>query len=189
MSQLRNRPRLRHAYQHHSAGRIAAGILFERKTFEEVEILPLQSPPRNRECARFRFREKDLRDPPIRTCRHRRPAARDHQRAARQTRCGGGRGQQYVTAELTRRHIPGVALAIVRGGKVIKAQGYGKADLEHEIPVTPETVFKIGSVSKQFLSTGIMVLAQDGRVSVDDPVASTSTACRSRGAASRCGTS
>ena len=77
---------------------------------------------------------------------------------------------KYVRAEMTRRHIPGVALAIVRGGKVIKAQGYGKADLEHEIPVTPETVFKIGSVSKQFLATGIMVLAQDGRLSVDDPV-------------------
>ena len=77
---------------------------------------------------------------------------------------------KYVTAELTRRHIPGVALAIVRGGKVIKAQGYGKADLEHEIPVTPQTVFKIGSVSKQFLATGIMLLAQDGRLSVDDPV-------------------
>jgi D-alanyl-D-alanine carboxypeptidase len=77
---------------------------------------------------------------------------------------------KYVTAELTRRHIPGVALAIVRGGKVVKAQGYGKADLEHEIPVTPETVFKIGSVSKQFLATGIMLLAQDGRLSVDDPV-------------------
>jgi CubicO group peptidase (beta-lactamase class C family) len=53
---------------------------------------------------------------------------------------------------------------------VIKAQGYGKADLEHEIPVTPETVFKIGSVSKQFLATGIMLLAQDGRLSVDDPI-------------------
>jgi CubicO group peptidase (beta-lactamase class C family) len=76
----------------------------------------------------------------------------------------------YVTAEMTRRHIPGVALAILRDGKVLKATAYGKADLEHDIPVTPETVFKIGSVSKQFLATGIMVLAQDGRLSVDDPI-------------------
>jgi CubicO group peptidase (beta-lactamase class C family) len=77
---------------------------------------------------------------------------------------------------MARVHIPGVALAVVRGGKVIKAQGYGVADLEHEVPVTPETVFKIGSVSKQFLATGIMLLAQDGRLTVDDPVAKHLTA-------------
>ncbi len=64
-----------------------------------------------------------------------------------------------------------MALAVVRAGKVIKAEGYGVADLEHGIPVTPQTVFKIGSVSKQFLAAGIMLLAQDGRVAVDDPVA------------------
>jgi len=81
-----------------------------------------------------------------------------------------------VRAEMARVHIPGVALAVVRGGKVIKAQGYGVADLEHEVPVTPETVFKIGSVSKQFLATGIMLLAQDGRLTVDDPVAKHLTA-------------
>jgi CubicO group peptidase (beta-lactamase class C family) len=77
---------------------------------------------------------------------------------------------RFVTAEMTRQHIPGVSIAVVRSGKVTKAQGYGMADLEHEIPVTPETVFKIGSVSKQFLATGIMLLAQDGRLSIDDPI-------------------
>jgi D-alanyl-D-alanine carboxypeptidase len=78
---------------------------------------------------------------------------------------------RLVVAEMARLHIPGVSLAVVRGGKVIKAQGYGLADLEHEIPVTPQTVFKIGSVSKQFLAAGIMLLAQDGRLGVDDSVA------------------
>jgi len=77
---------------------------------------------------------------------------------------------RFIAAEMARMHIPGVSLAVVRGGKVIKAQGYGIADLEHQIPVTPQTVFKIGSVSKQFLSTGIMLLVQDGRVALDDPV-------------------
>jgi CubicO group peptidase (beta-lactamase class C family) len=77
---------------------------------------------------------------------------------------------RYIEAEMARTHIPGVSLAVVRGGKVIKARGYGMADLEHEIPVTPETVFKIGSVSKQFLATGIMLLVQDGRLALDDPV-------------------
>src|SRR5262245_24776646 len=78
---------------------------------------------------------------------------------------------RFIAAEMARMHIPGVALAVVRAGKVIKAKGYGQADLEHRIPVTQETVFKIGSVSKQFLATGIMLLAQDGRLSVDDPIA------------------
>lgn len=77
---------------------------------------------------------------------------------------------RYVTAVMARQHIPGLSLAIVRAGKVIKARGYGIADLEHGIAATPQTVFKIGSVSKQFLATGIMLLAQDGRLSVDDPV-------------------
>src|SRR5262245_13105692 len=78
---------------------------------------------------------------------------------------------RLVAAEMARMHIPGVALAVVRAGKVIKSKGYGHADLEQGIPVTQEAVFKIGSVSKQFLATGIMLLAQDGRLSIDDPVA------------------
>jgi CubicO group peptidase (beta-lactamase class C family) len=90
---------------------------------------------------------------------------------ARSAAPGGDAADRFVAAEMARKHIPGVSLAVVRSGKVIKAQGYGLADLEHEIPVTPETVFKIGSVSKQFLATGIMLLAQDGRLSVDDPIA------------------
>ena len=78
---------------------------------------------------------------------------------------------RFVAAEMARMHIPGVSLAVVRAGKIVKARGYGMADLEHEIPVTPQTVFKIGSVSKQFLATGIMLLVQDGRLTLDDPVA------------------
>jgi CubicO group peptidase (beta-lactamase class C family) len=76
-----------------------------------------------------------------------------------------------VAAQMAELHIPGVSLAVVRSGKVIKVAGYGIADLEHQVPVTPETVFKIGSVSKQFIATGIMLLAQDGKLAVDDPVA------------------
>ena len=76
----------------------------------------------------------------------------------------------FVAAEMARMHIPGVALAVVRAGRVVMAKGYGFADVEHNEPVTPETIFKIGSVSKQFLATGIMLLVQDGKLSVDDPV-------------------
>ena len=77
---------------------------------------------------------------------------------------------RYVAAEMERAHIPGVALAVLRAGKPVKIAGYGFADLEHRVPVTPRTVFKIGSVSKQFIATGIVLLAQDGRLAIDDPI-------------------
>jgi CubicO group peptidase (beta-lactamase class C family) len=67
-------------------------------------------------------------------------------------------------------HLPGLALAVVKDGKVIKAQGYGLANVARKTPVTPETVMKIGSVSKQFIATGIMLLARDGRLTLDDPI-------------------
>jgi D-alanyl-D-alanine carboxypeptidase len=52
----------------------------------------------------------------------------------------------------------------------VKAKGYGFAEVDRREPVTPETVFRIGSISKQFLATGIMLLAQDGKLTVDDPI-------------------
>ena len=76
----------------------------------------------------------------------------------------------FIRSEMKRQNIPGLAVAVVREGKVIKAAGYGVANLETKEPVTPNTVFKIASVSKQFISTGIMLLVQDGRLAVDDPV-------------------
>lgn len=77
---------------------------------------------------------------------------------------------RFVAAEMARKHVPGIAIAVVQSGRVIKAAGYGFADLEDSVRVTPQTVFKIGSVSKQFLASSIMMLAQDKKLSVDDPV-------------------
>lgn len=76
----------------------------------------------------------------------------------------------YVTAEMQRQKIPGIALAVVRDGKVTKIAGYGLADREQNVRVAVNSVFKIGSVSKQFIASAIMLLAQDGKLSVDDPV-------------------
>src|SRR5262245_57672414 len=77
---------------------------------------------------------------------------------------------QFVNAEMESQHIAGLALAVVKRGHVIHARGFGFADRERKIPVSPETVFKIGSVSKQFLASGIMLLVQEGRLGLDDPV-------------------
>jgi len=90
--------------------------------------------------------------------------------SARAQRAPADSIERYVRSEMERQHIPGLALAVVKGGRVFHVQGFGFADRERQIPVTPQTVFKIGSVSKQFLATGIMLLLQDGRVSLDDPV-------------------
>ena len=74
----------------------------------------------------------------------------------------------YIHQEMRKRHIPGLALAVVLDGKSVKLQGYGFANLELESPVTPNTVFELASVTKQFTAAGIMLLVQDGRLSVDD---------------------
>jgi D-alanyl-D-alanine carboxypeptidase len=97
-------------------------------------------------------------------------AAPLHAQAARATAPARDTVDRLVAAAMSSRHIPGVSVAVVRAGKVVTARGYGMADLENDVPVTPNTSFKIGSVSKQFLATGIMLLAQDGKLAVDDPV-------------------
>jgi len=76
----------------------------------------------------------------------------------------------YVKSEMQKQRIPGLSLAVVKEGKVIKAEGYGLANVEHNIPARPETVYKIASVSKQFIATGIMLLVQEGKISPDDKV-------------------
>lgn len=76
----------------------------------------------------------------------------------------------HVKAMMEKQHIPGVALAVVKDGQIVKAEGYGLANIELNVPVRPDTVFKIGSVSKQLISAGILMLAQEGKLSLDDPI-------------------
>ena len=80
------------------------------------------------------------------------------------------RTDDFIKAEMQRQHIPGLSLAVVKDGKIMKAEGYGLANIKLKIPATPETVYKIGSVSKQFIATGIMLLVQEGRLGLDDPI-------------------
>ena len=76
----------------------------------------------------------------------------------------------FIKAELQRQNIPGLSLVVVKDGKVIKAAGYGLANIKLQIPATPETVYKIASVSKQFIATGIMLLVQESKLGLDDPI-------------------
>ena len=65
---------------------------------------------------------------------------------------------------------PGCALGVVREGRLDYARGYGLASIEHGVPITPATVFDLGSVSKQFTAMAIVLLAQDGKLSLDDEI-------------------
>jgi CubicO group peptidase (beta-lactamase class C family) len=76
----------------------------------------------------------------------------------------------YVKSEMTRQQIPGVALLVSRAGEVIRAQGYGMANLELQVPVKPETLFQSGSVGKQFTATAIMMLVEEGKIGLEDPL-------------------
>ncbi|MGC1131017.1 MAG: serine hydrolase domain-containing protein, partial [Candidatus Acidiferrales bacterium] len=76
----------------------------------------------------------------------------------------------YVDTEIKAQKIPGLALAIVRDGKIVKAKGYGLANVELDVPVKPETLFQTGSVGKQFTATAVMMLVEEGKVGLDDKI-------------------
>ena len=76
----------------------------------------------------------------------------------------------YVHAEMQREKIPGLSLLVSRDGKPVRAQGYGLANVELQVPVKPETIFQSGSVGKQFTATAIMMLVEEGKIQLDAPV-------------------
>lgn len=75
-----------------------------------------------------------------------------------------------IKAELARQEVPGIAMAIVRDGKLVREAGYGLANVEHQVPAKPETIFQSGSVGKMFTAALVLELAEDGKFSLDDPV-------------------
>ena len=80
------------------------------------------------------------------------------------------RVDKYIKGQIEQRRIPGLTLKIIRDGKVVKTAAYGLANVELNVPAQPETVFEIGSVTKQFTAAGILLLAQEGKLSVDDKI-------------------
>ncbi len=67
-------------------------------------------------------------------------------------------------------HTPGCAVGVGHQGKVVLRAGYGMADLERNVAITPGTVFESGSVAKQFTAAALILLAQQGKISLDDPM-------------------
>lgn len=77
---------------------------------------------------------------------------------------------EAVTGLMREQKIPGDSLAVVRDGKVVKATGYGLANVELNVPVTPQSIFQSGSVGKQFTATAVMMLVEEGKVGLDDSI-------------------
>jgi CubicO group peptidase (beta-lactamase class C family) len=73
-----------------------------------------------------------------------------------------------VHAEMDKQKIPGLALLVARKGIIIRAEGYGFANVELNVPVKPETIFQSGSVGKQFTATAVMMLVEEGKIGLDD---------------------
>jgi len=78
--------------------------------------------------------------------------------------------EEYLSKEMQAQQIPGVALAVVKDGKIVLARGYGFANVEHQVPVKPETIFQSGSTGKQFTATAVMMLVEEGKLSLEDKI-------------------
>jgi len=77
---------------------------------------------------------------------------------------------RFATTEMQSRKIPGLAIAIVRSGKIEILKTYGFANLEHRVPVKPETIFQSGSIGKQFTAAAVMILVQEGKIFLEDTI-------------------
>ena len=78
--------------------------------------------------------------------------------------------ERFITKEMEKRHVPGFSVAIVQGKEIVWAKGFGYSNLEREIPASPETVYRVASVSKPVIATGLLQWMERGRFHLDDPV-------------------
>jgi CubicO group peptidase (beta-lactamase class C family) len=75
-----------------------------------------------------------------------------------------------IFAEWDRDDSPGCALAVVRDGEIVYSRGYGMSNLEHGVPIAPNSIFHVASISKQFTALCIAMLAGEGLLSLDDDI-------------------
>jgi D-alanyl-D-alanine carboxypeptidase len=87
---------------------------------------------------------------------------------AQETRAFASYVDSVAGAAIKEQRTAGVSVAVVKNGRTLVTKGYGFADLENDVPATPATVYRIGSVTKQFTSAAIMRLMEQGKLSLDD---------------------
>jgi CubicO group peptidase (beta-lactamase class C family) len=76
----------------------------------------------------------------------------------------------FIARQMKQQGIMGLSIGIVKNGKIVKAKGYGQANIELGVSASEKTVYKIASVSKQFVGVGILKLVQEGKLNLSDPV-------------------
>jgi CubicO group peptidase (beta-lactamase class C family) len=76
----------------------------------------------------------------------------------------------YIRGEMQSQQIPGLVLAVIKDGQIVIAKGYGLANVEHQVPVKPETIFQSGSTGKQFTATAVMMLVEEGKLNLEDKI-------------------
>jgi CubicO group peptidase (beta-lactamase class C family) len=77
---------------------------------------------------------------------------------------------RYLETEMRRQNIPGISLAVVKNGNPLYIKSYGVATLEHHVVTKPQTVFQIGSIGKQFTAVAVVLLANEHKLDLDDPL-------------------
>src|SRR5260221_7315813 len=80
------------------------------------------------------------------------------------------RVDDYVASEMASHRIPGACLVVLQTNATVKSSCYGLANFELKVPAVAETVFEIGSLTKQFTAACVLLLAQDGKLSIDDKI-------------------
>ena len=76
----------------------------------------------------------------------------------------------FIGKIMEKRHIPGLQLAVVKNGKIIKLQGYGESNLQHSVKVTNQTIFPVNSMTKAFTGVAMMQLVEQGKLSLNDSI-------------------
>ena len=97
------------------------------------------------------------------------------------------RVDEYVRSQLKSRHLPGVSLAVVKDGRIVKAAGYGLASLELDAAATEQTVYEIGSISKQFAADAVLLPSRSPARSSNIVRTVICSKMASTGTANRCG--
>jgi CubicO group peptidase (beta-lactamase class C family) len=90
--------------------------------------------------------------------------------ATGQSRMSEAQVDEYVRRQMDLRHIPGLSVAVVRDGRVVMAKGYGIASVEFQVPATADTRYLLASLTKQFTATAVMMLVEEGKIRLDDPI-------------------
>jgi len=98
------------------------------------------------------------------------PVVSGQEKSDRQTQIDFSKLEESIMAELKETNTPGAAVGIVKGDKLIFAKGFGVSNIETGAPVTPEMLFRVGSITKMFTAAALVTLVEKGKLKLDEPI-------------------